>query len=278
MDLTQVNLSSGTDVNSVNDAITYAMSPGLLGIAAFVILIYYYIFYSIGVSTPVKPAPKTAAGMIIELILWSLFIFLGVINTIQYYYDIDIKTEIKNFFSEKPELAIEVKQLVEEEKPTSNIAIQPQVFHLKDNRYTYENAKAVCKAYGAKLATMDNIQESHKKGGEWCSYGWSDGQMALFPTQKESWEKLQKIEGHKHDCGRPGINGGYIANPNIKFGVNCYGYKPKINKQSKYLMDNNPVYPKSAKEIEFDKRVSKWRKEIKNLVVAPFNGDRWSVI
>jgi hypothetical protein len=31
--------------------------------------------------------------------------------------------------------------------------------------------------------------------------------MALFPTQKETWDKLQKIKGHEHDCGRPGING-----------------------------------------------------------------------
>ena len=34
---------------------------------------------------------------------------------------------------------------------------------------------------------------------------------------------------------------------------------------------------KTEKEIEFEKKVKKWKKEI-NLVVAPFNGSRWSVI
>ena len=38
-------------------------------------------------------------------------------------------------------------------------------------------------------------------------------QMALYPTQKKTYNKLQTIKGHEHDCGRPGINGGYIANP-----------------------------------------------------------------
>ena len=43
--------------------------------------------------------------------------------------------------------------------------------------------------------------------------------MALFPTQYEHWEHLQKIKGHENDCGRPGVNGGYIDNPNkIKIG------------------------------------------------------------
>ena len=58
------------------------------------------------------------------------------------------------------------------------------------------------------------IEDAYKSGAEWCNYGWSDNQLALFPTQKTTWHKLQKIKGHKHDCGRAGINGGFIANPN----------------------------------------------------------------
>ena len=51
-----------------------------------------------------------------------------------------------------------------------------------------------------------------------------------------------------------------------------------MNQNSRHLMDNNTVYPKTDKEIEFDNKVKQWKKEINNLVVAPFNGDRWSVI
>jgi hypothetical protein len=154
----------------------------------------------------------------------------------------------------------------------------PQVFHLKENKYSYENAKAVCKAYGARLANLEDLQKAHKDGAEWCSYGWSDKQHAYFPTQKKSWDKLQTIKGHENDCGRPGMNGGYIGNPNVAFGVNCFGYRPKMNSSSKYSMENQTIFPKTQKEIDFDNRVKKWRHKAKDLTIAPFNSERWSVV
>ena len=274
-----VNLNSATDFESPNDKLTNSISPGILGIIIFIIVIYYYLFYSLGIQTgEIKATKASFATMALEIVLWGLLILLVSINVIQYYYDINITAEIKNFFSPQPKIEVTVKQPVEEPDIVEEIKIQPQVFHLKENKYTYENAKAVCNAYGARLANYDDMQKTLKEGGEWCSYGWSENQAALFPTQKATWEKLQKISGHENDCGRPGINGGYIANPNVKFGVNCFGYKPQMNKESRYLMDTKEVYPKSQKEIDFENRVKKWRGEIKNLVVAPFNKERWSVI
>ena len=93
----------------------------------------------------------------------------------------------------------------------SEIMMGEQVFNVPSNSYTYTDAVALCKAYGAKLANYKQIENSYKKGGEWCNYGWSDDQMALFPTQQATWDKLQTIKGHENDCGRPGINGGYIV-------------------------------------------------------------------
>ena len=101
-------------------------------------------------------------------------------------------------------------------------------FNIPGNDYSFEDAKALCKAYGAELATYSQIEDAYKNGAEWCNYGWSANQMAFYPTQKTTWDKLQKIKGHNHDCGRPGINGGYIQNPRVRFGVNCYGPKPTI--------------------------------------------------
>jgi len=102
--------------------------------------------------------------------------------------------------------------------------------------------------------------------------------MAFFPTQEEKWNKLQKIEGHEHDCGRPGINGGYIANPNVAFGVNCYGYKPAITNDEAEQMQNQQLYPKTNKEIMFDKKVDYWRSNLSDIMVSPFNSDNWSII
>jgi Extracellular link domain len=112
--------------------------------------------------------------------------------------------------------------------PTNPPQVQTsaEVFNIGNNAYTYEEAQDICSAYGAQLATYDQIEAAYNNGGEWCNYGWSDGQMAYFPTQKSTWNRLQQNTGTKNACGRPGINGGYMANPNIRFGANCYGVKP----------------------------------------------------
>ena len=64
-----------------------------------------------------------------------------------------------------------------------------QVFHLRDNVFNYEDAQAACKAYDSRLANLEEVISAYKDGGNWCSYGWSDGQLALYPTQKDFWEK-----------------------------------------------------------------------------------------
>ncbi len=102
--------------------------------------------------------------------------------------------------------------------------------------------------------------------------------MALFPTQKDTWNYLQKVDGHENDCGRAGINGGYIANPNVRFGANCYGYKPKITQEEKDLMNTQPLYPRTLKDIKEEKLVDYWRQKIPDILVAPFNKNVWSLI
>jgi hypothetical protein len=155
------------------------------------------------------------------------------------------------------------------------IKYKNQIFNIPGNTYNYENAKAVCTAYGAKLATYSQIEDAYKEGGEWCNYGWSEGQMALFPTQKKTYDKLQTIPNHEHNCGRPGINGGFISNPQIKFGVNCYGHKPKMTNEEEQLMENTTPYPLTAQEIAFQKRVDYWRTKVDEILVSPFNYNNW---
>ena len=118
----------------------------------------------------------------------------------------------------------------EDSKDISPVPEMPnkEVYHIPGNNYTFEDSRAICNAYGGKLADIKQMQDAWKDGAEWCSYGWSKDQMALFPTQYKHWKRLQKIDGHENDCGRPGVNGGYIDNPNVRFGVNCYGTKPKM--------------------------------------------------
>ena len=89
---------------------------------------------------------------------------------------------------------------------------------------------------------------------------------------------MQTVEGHENDCGRAGINGGYIANPNVRFGVNCYGYKPKITQEESEIMQTASLYPKNLEDIKEEKQVNYWKQKIPDILVAPFNKNVWSLI
>lgn len=153
--------------------------------------------------------------------------------------------------------------------------VQPEVFHVANQRFNYENAQAVCKAYDARLATYKEMEEAYKKGADWCTYGWSEGQNAFFPTQQSTFDQLQTNKGHEHDCGRPGINGGYVAEPNFEFGVNCYGKKPLMTDADKILMDATTPYPKNEQDIKLEQQVNYWKNNLNQLLISPFNKTTW---
>jgi hypothetical protein len=165
-----------------------------------------------------------------------------------------------------------------------NIKIPPiehkEVFNISNNLYTYDDAQAICKSYGAKLATYDDIENAYDNGGEWCNYGWSDNQMIYFPTQKATWDKLQKGDPkNKNNCGRPGVNGGYIANPYVKFGVNCFGVKPKPTDADRFRMriQQNNIQPKTINDIMLDRKVEFWKENSKQLLnINSFNIKNWN--
>lgn len=279
---TQVN---GTQVNGSQfnaplniTGLNSSVIPLSLIIITVIIIIYYVFFASLG-GTEQSTSDGSSSGNMLQYLLWGLFILLILLNGMTYIFNIDIIASIKHIFSPETQIDINVSQnntLI----PSSSGGLirKKEVFHVSDNKYRYEDAKAICKAYDGRLANYNEINDAYNKGADWCGYGWSEGQMAFFPTQEEKWNKLQKIEGHEHDCGRPGINGGYIANPNVAFGVNCYGYKPAITNDEAEQMQNQQLYPKTNKEIMFDKKVDYWRSNLSDIMVSPFNSDNWSII
>jgi hypothetical protein len=146
-----------------------------------------------------------------------------------------------------------------------------EVFYISGNYYTYEDAPAVCAAYDAELASYDQVMQAYSAGAEWCGYGWTQGGMALFPTQESTWSTLMQEVDQKNrtQCGRPGVNGGYF-NPNTKFGVNCFGVKPG---------DKGTQYPTPIPGTDtnsFNKLVQKYKSMINRIVVSPFNRMGWS--
>lgn len=208
-------------------------------------------------------------------IFWSttFFFFLCVLILIllalKYFYNIDI---FVNFNDALNELDVDIVEKTKESSLPILPKIIDEVFNIPGNKYTYEEAETLCKAYGADLASYSQLENAYKDGGEWCNYGWSKDQLALFPTQKSTYDKLQTVKGHENDCGRPGINGGYMANPNNRYGVNCYGKKPAITDTEKKLMEINKNYPP---ETELDSEVNKWKNEIDKILISPFNSKSW---
>ena len=151
------------------------------------------------------------------------------------------------------------------------------VFNVSRNIYKYEDAAPLCKAMGAELATYDQIIDAYKHGADWCNYGWIKGQMAVFPTQDKTWQKLQKgPPEYRFSCGKPGVNGGFFDNPDLTFGVNCFGNRPIQNEADDLQNSSEFTMPQTVEQIEFNKKVQKFREGLGNVTVLPFSRDKWS--
>ena len=276
----EINVGLGNVATYTYNYINSILSnPSAIIILIIVIVAYIAIFMSLGSSTSIDSVPQSNNGSSkITVIIIAVFIVLILLNASPYFFGTDIVTKIKNLFTGHPEIDIIVdnSRIQASQAPVPEILLAPQVFNIPGNDYRYPDAKALCTAYGAKLATYKQVEDSYNNGAEWCNYGWSDEQMALYPTQQKTYDNLQTIEGHENDCGRPGVNGGYMANPALQFGVNCYGYKPKITSYEEDLMANQPIYPKTKKDIMMEQRVEYWKNKLSEIVVSPFNHNRWS--
>ena len=290
--------------NSMNESLTKT-NPLVLIMLTIIIIVYFFIFTYLGYTpgTPSSAGPKSLGITMIEIIMWGLIIFLVLINGLQYFFKIDMKTAVKNLFLGTPEVDIQINpesqyegnnkksesnknSLVGELEKDLGLAnlekdvetTNNQVFNIPGNEYTFEDAKALCKAYGGDLATYSQIENAYKSGAEWCNYGWSANQMAFYPTQKTTWDKLQKIKGHQHDCGRPGINGGFIQNPRVRFGVNCYAPKRNITEEEQKIMDSAVPYPLTKEEKIIKQKTDNYKKNLSEILVSPFNYENWSQI
>jgi hypothetical protein len=289
----EVNTTSTADpINMYNYINNYVLNPVVFIIIALIIIGYLVIFSSLGnnesntslTSNNDNSYGQSYLGMFVIII----FVILILINGFQYFFNISITAYLKDLFTDEPKIEIVANQSKNKQTKKSDedsddesdekIKLKKQVFNIPGNHYNYNDAKAVCNAYGADLATYQQIESAYKKGAEWCNYGWSDGQMALFPTQQKTYDTLQTIEGHEHDCGRPGINGGYMANPEIKYGVNCYGIKPSIRQDEEEMMKTISPYPKTMKDIEFQKKVDHWKSKIHEIMISPFNYNMWGEV
>jgi hypothetical protein len=146
-----------------------------------------------------------------------------------------------------------------------------QVFNVARNLYTYAEAEPLCRAFGAELATYEQVKDAWTAGADWCNYGWVKGQLAVYPTQQATYDKLQGGPADQRDsCGVPGVNGGFFPNAEQRFGVNCYGTRPRetpLDERQQFVTQH---------ETAFDREVARFKAELPGIAVNPWNGAQWS--
>jgi len=253
-------------LNNLKDYMNESMS--MISTSIFIIVLYTFAYL---LRIPMDSS-KPIFLSLMENGAWIILVITIFVQFFKYVFGLSILDYISKLWGSLP------KDEKKEEKEKEVIQTD-EVFNISNNLYTYDDAQAICTSYGARLANYDEIEAAYNKGAEWCNYGWSSDQMAYFPTQKSTWDKLQKTKNHKNDCGRPGINGGYMSNPYIRFGVNCYGKKPTANDSDLDRMNakKNMVYPKTKEDILLDAKVKFWKDNSDKLLkINSFNENKWS--
>ena len=260
-------------------------SPLSLFSIALFILVLYTIIFILGIP---MDAAKPITVAILEYSAWIMFVLVLIASFFKYVLGISITDIMDRFFGELKEngdrananiksASVSGNTQVSGNTVASNNTVQMnEVFNVGNNMYTYDDAQTICTAYGARLATYDEVEAAYNNGAEWCNYGWSDNQSAYFPTQKATWQDLQKTK-NKNTCGRPGVNGGYMDDPNQRFGVNCYGKKPLPKPEELKALKQSQLPPKSEEDVITDMKVKFWKDNSDKLLqINAYNNNKWS--
>jgi len=158
------------------------------------------------------------------------------------------------------------------------IPTRKQVFNVSENRYTFSDAEPLCKALGAELATYDQVKQAWDQGADWCNYGWIKGQGAVYPTQQSTFDSLQTgtSDDERLACGTVGVNGGYMDDPALRYGVNCYGDKPVESEHDLKNMLQNRIPPLTPDVLEQTKKELRYKSEQGQIGILPYRKGAWS--
>jgi len=272
---------------SLNSAYQFYNNPNtFFNLLVFIILFYCFIFFC---GVPMTTETRPSSIYLFEQILWIIFITVIIADFFIYILGIPIIDLIFGMNGGLINKWYNLHSTIDTDKTiislknndiSNNIKIKkPEVFNISNNLYTYDDAQSVCKAFDSRLATVEELHEAYDKGAEWCVNSWSADQQVLFPTQKSTVERLQKIKGSENSCGRMGVNGGRMDDTSMRLGVNCYGIKPDASDRDKTRMNDIKSYiqPESKEDIILDAKVNFWKKnKDKYTVLSPFNSEQWS--
>lgn len=267
--------------HSFKDTLNSPLS--IFSIALFILVLYTVIFI-LGIP---MDAAKPITVAILEYSAWIMFVLVLIASFFKYFLGISVTDIMDRVFGELKENGDRANTKIHTQSGNTQVSgntasssktVQMnEVFNIANNMYTYDDAQTICTAYGARLATYDEVEAAYNNGAEWCNYGWSDNQSAYFPTQKSTWDALQKTKDRKNACGRPGVNGGYMDDPKQRFGVNCYGKKPLPTPAELNALHHSQLPTKSPDDIITDMKVKFWKDNADKLLqINSYNNNKWS--
>ena len=114
----------------------------------------------------------STGSIVAVLVLWLMIVLI--FGVLFYYGFVDVKQLLK-----QPEEKTAPTPTAVAPASTPSVAL-PEVFHVNERQFTYDEASAVCAAYDSKLATLEQVLDAYDNGAEWCSYGWSAGGLSLI--------------------------------------------------------------------------------------------------
>ena len=223
--------------------------------------------------------------LIISIVILCVILYFG----ISYYNYFTIQCYQKNTYMnylynggepclvyQKPMPKVPPPPIIKEKPlPVQDIFRKKEVYHIGNQDYSFNQSKCKCASYGGRLATKDEVTNAYNKGANWCTYGWTEGQNAFYPVQKCYYDELSKdkdfMENSDKYCGKPGLNGGYFSDAELKFGVNCYGVKPagSVVKAKKPSCNESKDFCSLPKNSYASSKLSTDE-------IAPFNDTKWS--
>tara|TARA_Y100000389_G_scaffold123346_2_gene120656 strand:+ start:391 stop:2919 length:2529 start_codon:yes stop_codon:yes gene_type:complete len=141
----------------------------------------------------------------------------------------------------------------------------PEVFNIDKQYFKYNQAEKACNYFNGTLATEKELKEAYRKGAHWCNPGWVKGGKVMYPIQSKYYNSYPKTLRDQNMCGTgPGVHE-KDNTPNLEYGVNCIGTKPKPD-PSRVIM--------GVDDYKEDK--IKQKMDMSNVHVNPYSPKKWS--
>ena len=84
-------------------------NPWTMMIMIGILVLFFVMFDTLGITnTSQEGTMQNKALNVMEIIVWGLFIFLLMINGLQYFFELDVKTAVVNLFSPEPRIDMQV--------------------------------------------------------------------------------------------------------------------------------------------------------------------------